>query len=568
MDNIFIQLALILGLVSIFGFLTKITKLPLVIAYLSVGLLISFTALFDPSVSVVLHFLPEIGVAFMLFLVGMDLDLREIKTLGKPILITAILQLMITTLIGSSIARWVGFAEIESWYLGVGLALSSTVVVVKILSEGKDLNSLYGKLSLGILLVKDLLAVILILILTSSSSFFGLGYQQAFPFITILLKIILVFAFVFIISKFLLPFIFKKVSDSGELLFLTALAWCFAYISFAVLLGFSVMVGAFLAGIALASSQYHYHIEGKVKPLRDFFVALFFVYLGTQVDFAILQETFPLILLFTAYALLVKPIISLLLLGIFGFRKHTMFKTAINLTQISEFSLILLVLGLERNVVSREALTTIAFAGALSITLSSILISYSDKLYKVLSKFLGFFERKDLRHDIEKKDDFPEKNHVVVIGADKVGVEIINFLHTEKVPQLVLDFNPHIVEVLSKQKVPVIYGDMSDPDVLDKLNLQTAEMVISTVGNFEDNKLLLEDLKIRNISVPVIVRASSIEVVADLYKMGADYVIVPEVLAGDFLVKQLKSHLENKSYFKTRAKLELEKVLNKKLVIV
>lgn len=568
MDNIFLQLAVILGLACLFGFVTKLVKLPLIIAYLSVGLLISFTALFDPNLSVVLHFLPEIGVAFMLFLVGMDLDLREIRSLGKPILATAVFQVIITTLIGSSIAQWFGFAEIESWYLGVGLALSSTVVVVKILSDNKDLNSLYGKLSLGILLVKDLLAVILILVLTSSSSFLDIGYHQTFPYVAILLKIIILFAIVLVLSKFLLPFIFKKVSDSGELLFLTALAWCFAYISFSILLGFSVMVGAFLAGIALASSQYHYHIEGKIKPLRDFFIALFFVYLGTQVNFSILKETYPIILIFTAYALLAKPLISLLLVGIFGFKKHTMFKTAINLSQISEFSLILLILGLEKNFVSDGALTTIAFAAALSITLSSILISHSDKLYKILSKFIGLFERKDLHHYLERKQTFPHKNHVILIGAHRVGIEIIDFLESEKVPQLVLDFNPHQVETLEKRKIPVIYGDMSDPDMLDKLNLKEAKMVISTVGNFEDNKLLLEDIKMRELDIPVIVRADSLERVEDLYQAGADYVIVPELLAGDFLVKQLKNHLENDQYFKNRAKIELEKVLNKQLTII
>ena len=166
MDNIFIQLAIILGIASILGFITVRLKLPLLIAYLFGGLLIATTAVFDPRTSEVLHFLPEIGIAFVLFLVGMELDLREIKSLGKPILLAGILQITMTTIIGSSIARLLGFAPTESLYLGVGLSFSSTILVIKLLLDKKDLNALYGKLAVGILLLEDLLAVILLLFLT------------------------------------------------------------------------------------------------------------------------------------------------------------------------------------------------------------------------------------------------------------------------------------------------------------------------------------------------------------------------------------------------------------------
>ncbi len=572
MESIFIQLAIILGLSSALGFVVFKFKLPLLIAYLIGGLLIASSAIFDPRASNVLQFFPSIGIAFVLFLVGMELDLREIKSLSKPILFAGLLQIFITTIIGSSIARLLGFGAVESWYLGVGLAFSSTILVVKLLIDKKDVSALYGKLAVGILLLEDLLAVLLLVVLTVSTSFFNIGIQQSFPIFVLIIKAVLLFGLAIVLSKFILSSFFKAVSKQSELLFITALAWCFIYISFSILLGFSVVIGAFLAGVALANSPFHFQIQGKVKPLREFFVLLFFVYLGTQVEFREIGRIYPLMLIFTSYTLFVKPIIFLLLLGMFGFRKHTMFQSALSLTHISEFSLILLLVGFELGVVSQSALTTIALSAVLSMIIASIMISHSNRLYRKLSFMLGFFERKNYGLSFEDKH-FMEKNgqvqnlsgHVIVIGARRVGGEIVKLLKRERIPQIVLDFNPHQVEVLISEKIPVIYGDMGDPEVLDGLNLKNARMVISTSASLEDNKLLLEELTSRHINIPVIVRAESTDGAKELYRKGADFVIIPEILAGDFLVEKLKEHLGDGDFFKDRARIELERLSRKTL---
>lgn len=567
MNNIFIQLAIILGLASVLGYVVVKSKLPLLIAYLVGGLLIATTAIFDPRASEVLHFLPDIGIAFALFLVGMELDLREIKNLGKPIILAGVLQIIITTIIGSSVAQLLGFGFLESWYLGVGLSFSSTILVVKLLIDRNDVNALYGKLAVGILLLEDLLAVLLLVVLTATTSVLGLGLQQAIPILALVLKIVLFFGLALILSKFVLPTIFKAASRQTELLFITALAWCFIYASFAIFAGFSVVVGAFLAGIALANSPLHYQIQGKVKPLREFFVMLFFVYLGTQVDFNRINSIYPLMLIFTAYTLFFKPTIFLLVLGIFGFRKHTIFQTALNLTHISEFSLVLLLVGFKSGVVSQSALTTIALSAVLSMIAGSIIITHSNKLYKRLSGIVGFFERKNFKHSLEKSsnDNKELKGHVVIIGARKIGGEIVKFLKRENIPQIVLDFNPHQVDILMKENIPVLYGDIGDPEILDILNLQDARLIISTSANLDDNKLLLEELELRKINPPVIVRAETSDDAQDLYEAGADYVLMPDILAGDFLTDKLKDYLEGGNFFKDRPRIELEKLSRKTL---
>ncbi len=565
MNNIFIQLAVILIFSSALGFITYKLKLPLLIAYLVTGLMLSFATAVDLSKSMALSFLPDIGIAFVLFLVGMELDLRELKSFGKQILTAGILQVIITGTVGTFIAQSFGFNLREAMYLGIGLSFSSTLVVVKLLLDRKDLTSLYGKLSVGVLLLEDLLAVVILLGLSSSISLMKLAGPDILPVSVFFLKVIALFAGAVLINRFILSPVFKAVSDSGELLFLTALAWCFGFVTVALLMGFSVIIGAFLAGVVLASSPYHFQIQGKIKPMRDFFIALFFVYLGTRVNFSssIFSEI-PLILIFSVYAVLVKPTIFLLLFGMFGFRKHTMFQTAVNLSQVSEFSLIILLVGFKMGLVSQEALTVIALSSVTSFVASSVMISESKKIYKLLSSVIVFFERK--KHpELEEGTGARLENHVVIVGAHRVGGEIVRFLKRERQPMVVLDFNPHQVEALLAEEIPVIYGDVSDPEVLDLLNLEEAKLIISTSPELEGNRTLLENLTLRKINIPIIVRAATIKDAQSLYKARADFVILPEVMAGDLLLDILREHLNEKSYFKDRPRIELEKLSRKTL---
>lgn len=567
MDSIFIQLAIILGLSSTLGYLVHLFNLPLIIAYLFGGLLLSSVSIWDIKTFQTLSFLPEIGIAFVLFLVGMELDFREIKQLGRPIFITGVLQVIITSIVGSSLARFLGLGYFESIYLGLGLSFSSTIVIIKLLLEKKELTSLYGKLSVGILLLEDLLAVLVLLWLSSASSFLNLGLTNSFPAVVYLIKIAILFSSAFLFNRYFIPKIFKAVSLSSELLFLTALSWCFIYVSLAIMLGFSIVVGAFLAGITLATSPYHFQIQSKVKPLRDFFLTLFFVYLGTQVNFQFMISTAHLILLFTLYAVLVKPVIFLLILGIFGFRKHTMFQTALNLSQVSEFSLIIILVGLQSKLVSPESLTIISATAVLSMIISSLMITHANRIYKFSSKAITFFERKNFSFPLESSSEVELIDHVVLIGGHRVGGEVIKFLQKEKIVLVVLDFNPLQVEALKKAKIPAVYGDMSDPEILDSVNLSSAKLLISTSPNVSDNLFLLAQINERGLNLPVIMRAETTIEAKKLYKKGADFVILPEILAGDFLVEKLNTHFYDKGFFKDRAKIELEKLSRKTLAL-
>jgi Kef-type K+ transport system membrane component KefB len=543
--NIFTQFTVVLLLSSFFGYVVHKFKLPFVVAYLLAGVVISTLSFIYPYHFEVFSFLPEIGIAFVLFLIGMELDLREIRSLGIPILTASLGQILISTIAGYALAGFLGFGHVESIYIGLGLAFSSTVVVIKMLLEKKDISSLYGKLSVGILLVEDMVAIAVLMVISVSSSVLNIGLQESLPLLTLLLKAIGLFVLTFILSRFVLEKVFDQVARSVELLFLTAVTWCFLFTSLAVISGFSVVIGAFLAGVALASSPYHLQIQGKIKPLRDFFVTLFFVYLGSQVRINDIFNNFIPIIILTLFALFIKPLLYMLLIGIFGFRKHTIFLTGLNLSQISEFSLIVLLVGVSLKIVSPTALSVMSAVAVISIILSAIMINYSKEIYKLLAPFVKFLERDSNIHYLETKIDKEMAEHVILIGGEGIGGPVIKFFKGKNIPFIVVDFNPHVVEKLRNKQMDVIYGDISDPEILDNIQIEKAKLIISTAADAGDNEYLLDECKRRKVKAKIVVTAIDEVHAKTLKDLGADYVISPEKVSADYLVDQLETHWPN-----------------------
>ena len=549
MDNIFVQFAIVLSLSSVLGLFALKFKLPLVVSYLLAGVAISLLGgVINTEESLILNVLPEIGVAFVLFLIGMELDLREIKSLGLPIVIAALAQIVITTTVGFLVASVLGFGLIAGILLGLGLSFSSTVVVVKMLTEKQDFSSLYGKLSIGILLVEDLVAIGVLMAISVMPSVANLGLQQALPMLALILKAVGLFILTFFLSKYVLQTVFDKVAKSVELLFLTSMTWCFAFTTLAIFAGFSIEIGAFLAGVALASSPYHFQIQGKIKPLRDFFLALFFVYLGSQIRVEYLMNGLPVIILFSLLALLFKPAVYMFILGLFGFKKQTIFAAGVNLSQVSEFSLIVLVVGADFVGVGDKTVSIMAAVAVVTIIISSLFISKSRKLYRLILPAMRLFERKGKRHFLETETLGEMSEHVIIIGAHRVGGPLAKYLKRENIPFVIMDFNPHLVKKLRDEGMNVIYGDIGDPDVLDNLQLEKTKLIVSTAPNIEDNEILLAECKRRGINAKIIVRAEDKERGEILKALGADYIISPEQVTGSYLVKQIKDHWPEVSF--------------------
>lgn len=539
MEPLFLNFTLVLGLATVFAIVARLLKFPLIVAYIVAGIVLSTLGEFG-SEAIVFSLLPEIGIAFLLFLIGMELDIREMLHVGKPSIIAAVVQIIISTLAGFAIARFFALGASEATYVGLALAFSSTITVVKLLTERNDENSLPGRLSIGILLVEDIVAIVLLMLLSFSGTMLSLTLPDMLQLIALTIRIVLFFSLTIYISRFILPSLFSFIAHSTELLLLSAITFCFMWIAAAQALSFSLAIGAFLAGLALASSPYRLQIAGRIKPLRDFFTILFFVSLGAQANLVqIAANIWPLIT-FSFYAIAIKPVIFVLVLSILGYRKHPTFLTSINLTQISEFSLIVLVAGAKLGIVALTTVATFALVAASSITVSSILITHAKWLYKWLFPLISLFERKHTIKVTARPREVEMEHHYIVVGCHRSGGKVVDYLAEKRQDKLIaVDFNPEIVKNLTSRGIRVVFGDIADPEIVAEVNLAKAKLLISTVRDFEDNHFLLTVAKKENPNIFVILSAQSESEVAKLKRRGADKVIIPEALEGTHIINFL-----------------------------
>ncbi len=563
MPVFFLELAAVLVLATIFGIITKSLKQPLILAYIFTGIVVSIFGVFNEVDRSVLDLLASLGIAFLLFLVGIELKLEDLKYVGKAALYTGLGQIIFTAIVGFVLISALGFSTITSLYMAVALTFSSTVIIIKLLAEKHDLNSLYGKIAVGFLLVQDFVAVLALVILS------GFGPDQL-PGIGGILWVIvkggLLFAFAFFASKYFLKYLFKLTSSSTELLFISAIAWAFLLAALGAKAGFSVAIGAFLAGLSIASSPYRLQISARVKPLRDFFIVIFFILLGASMSAGASGVVISHVVILSLFILIGNPLIVLAIMFTLKFRNRTSFLASVTVAQISEFSLVLMAVGLSLNHVRGEDLALVSAVGIVTITLSSYLILYGDKIYRFLEKPLNrvFPERP---RDPYVTDRETLVDHIILIGAEQMGWDILEFVKKKYKREIVLvvDFNPEIIKTLTASGYRAVYGDISDPEVLEELELSRAKLIIVTDPDFGDSVHLIKFAKTKNYRGPIIATAYWIHDAIKLYEAGADYVVVPETIGGDHLNRIIAEHWEDLGKIKKEKSKHFEELLRRRV---
>ncbi len=525
------ELAIIFVAAAVLGMGARLLKQPLILAYLATGVLVAALNLFHITEGELLKTFSSLGVMLLLFLIGLEINYKTIQSVGRVSVILGLSQIGFTSLFGFLIARVFHFPVLSSLYIAVALTFSSTIIILKLLSEKGDEHSLYGRISIGFLLVQDFVAVLLLVFLT------GLRGEEGFALWPVLLTLfqgILLFSAMLFLGQRFLPMLFEKISRSQELLFLVSLAWAFLMVSLADQLGFSIEMGGFLAGLALANSSLHFQIAGRIKPLRDFFILIFFVILGSSLALSGLQNVGLPVLVFSLFVLIGNPLIVLAIMGFMGYRKRTSFLTGLTVAQISEFSLILVALGFRLGHVPQEVLTLVTAVGILTITASTYLIMYGDQVFRRFSSLLSFFERKKLLEQ-DVPGDSPKS--IVLIGCHRTGQSIA--FNLPKKDLLVVDFDPEIILELKRHKFDYVFGDIADPEVFSRIDFAAAKLVISTSPHLDDNLTLLSlFLKFRG-RPRFVLRAETERDAEMLYRKGADYVLLPHFTAGQYLGKTI-----------------------------
>jgi Kef-type K+ transport system membrane component KefB len=549
MESIFAEIALIICIATVLAIIFRHFKQPAILAYILTGILLGPLGFFHLEHKEALEMFGSIGITLLLFMLGLELRVTELRSIGKSAIIAGILQMVISVALGYGLAVLLGFTSSVAFYIGIALAFSSTVIVVKLLSDKKDLDSLHGKIAIAMLLVQDFFAIMTIIFLSGATDISG------FAFFTqggmIILKMIVLFGWIAVLSKYIFPKVIHVIARSSESLFLFSLAWVFLLTAIVTWepIGFSIEIGGFLAGLALANSTENFHIVAKMRALRDFFITIFFVMLGLEMTFTNVDKVIIPAIILSVFVLVGKPIISMIATGAVGYRKRTSFFVGTSLGQVSEFGLIILFLGQTLGIIPSEIVTLLVLVSIVSFVGSSYVIQHMNELYRRLSKMLNLFEFGTSHPEYTMSSEGLSsdiKDHVVVIGAHQMGQSIIRALDKSGEEVVAVDFNPDIVKKLKAKKIPVLFGDIADEEIQEKVGLARSKMVISTIPDIEDNLYLIEAMNKLNRRARVVVMGYEVADAKQLYKAGADYVVLPQLAGGRHLAKILidKKHLE------------------------
>lgn len=542
MESIFLEIAVVVMLSAVLAIVFKFFKQPTILAYILTGIILGPLGIFHLSNPESLQTLGAMGITLLLFMLGLELKLHELRSIGKLAAIVGVLQMVITTALAYLITHFLGYSPVVALILAVSLSFSSTIVIVKILSDKKDLTSLHGKVAIGILLVQDFFAILTLILVDG----FHLGpFNDLISQIFIIgLKLSVLIGWILLFSRYVFPKILHSLSKSDELLFLFSLAWVFAVTAFVTWqpIGFSIEIGGFLAGLALANTHENYQIIARMKSLRDFFLIIFFVMLGLDMTFNNFSKALVPALVLSSFVVLFKPLIIMLITGVLGFRKRTSFFVGMSMGQVSEFSLIILFLAQSKGLVPEFVITIIVIVSIVTFISSTYAMIHTNNLYKLFGSKLAFIELSKVgnQHEAPEGDKISSfDKHIILVGGQQMGRSILHSLERSKDQVLIVDFDPDVIKKLKDEKIPAIFGDIADPDIQERVGFEKAKMVISTVPDLEDNLLLVKGMMRLNRRAKIVVIAVEGEDAKRLYSAGADYVILPHLAGGHHLAKIL-----------------------------
>lgn len=543
MDSIFINISFILAIAIGIAFLVRALRQPLLISYILTGIVCGpiFLNLIN-SEQDFFHIFANFGVILLLFLVGLSLNINYLRRIGKVALVAGVGQVIFTSLVGFFIFWGLGFSTWSSVFLAISVTFSSTIIITKLLSDKKEIRSVYGRYTIGLMLVQDIIAILIMIFLPV----FGLGESLLVSIGLLFLKSIIFLVGVYLLTRVILPILLDKVAESGEFLLIFTLGWCFAIAGAGEWAGLSLEVGAIIAGLALAASEYQTEIVSRIKPLRDFFIALFFIILGSEMSLGNIQATWLPSLLISLFILIGNPLILYALYRVMKFTRRNSFLAGLTAAQVSEFGFVFLFVSAELGFIGSKEISVFTLVALITIFISSYLITYNSQIFKRL-EFIFNFWGKDKRKSVNESE---ENYQILVFGYHRLGWKICEGLREMDVSFAVIDCDPEAICKLRYRKIPHYFGDASDVEFLSEISLDKVDLVISTLPELDDQVTLVKELKKINPQAFFVGNLSHTKFLDDLYDAGADLVIVPHLLGGQWLTEVLKKQKWNKTNFR------------------
>lgn len=537
--SLFKEFAVLLVISVTIGFIATRLRQPLIVAFIAVGILIGPPALGLVEHGEAMELLAEFGIAVLLFLVGLKLDLHLIRTMGPVALATGLGQIAFTATLVFLICQALGLAVVPSLYVAAGMSFSSTIIIVKLLYDKREIESLHGRIAIGFLIVQDIMVILTMITITAFGAM-GSESSAGLEFVRVLLSGIALLLGVGVLMRYVLPWLVPQIARSSELLVLFSIALAIGMAALGDLIGFSKEVGAFLGGVALASTPYREAIGSRLVSVRDFLLLFFFISLGAQFDLGVLGAQVPLALLLSAFVLVGNPMIVMAIMGTMGFRRHTSFLSGLAVAQISEFSLILASLGVTVGHIDADVAGLITLVALITIGTSTYMILYSHQLYDRLAPGLRIFERKaPYMEDRLQTSGDGSRPDVIVFGLGRFGSRVAEGLHQQGLRVLGVDFDPVAIREVGAAPYPVHYGDAEDPEFLTELPIHDANWVISALPDHGVNRTILSSLREKGYRGSVAIRTQNRDHEQELRGLGSTLILHPYSDAADQAVERI-----------------------------
>jgi Kef-type K+ transport system membrane component KefB len=540
MHGVFTEFALLLLMSAAAGAISLWLRQPVLIAYIVIGIVAGPAVFGLVSAHDQIDLLAQVGVAVLLFVVGLKLDLQHIRHIGPVALATGLGQLTFTIIFGFVLILLLGKPVMEAIYVAVALTFSSTIIIVKLLSDKREIDSLHGRIAVGFLIVQDLAVVLAMMVMSALRGDTDDGGLLALAG-SLTLRISVAAVGMYVLMRYVLPKVVDRMAQSQELLLIFAIAWGTGLAALGEWAGFSKEAGAFLAGFSLASTHYRDAINARLTGIRDFLLLFFFIDLGSKLDFSTLGgEVWPALVL-SLFVLIGNPLIVMAIMGYMGYRKRTGFLCGLTVAQISEFSIIFVAMGISLGHINNSALGLTTLVGLITIALSTYMILYSHPLYEKLAPWMNLFERKrpfremavaTERHDLKTAD-------VIVFGLGRYGGRLALGLKEAGLKVLGVEFDPEVARSMRRQGLAVRYGDGMALEFLETLPLAQTRWVVCTLPDLASNQGLLRALREHHYTGEVAVVAREDSDGIALKPLGAPTVLYPMRNAVDYAVDAL-----------------------------
>ncbi|MDX8355715.1 cation:proton antiporter family protein [Cognatiyoonia sp. IB215182] len=532
---LFYEIAALLVLAAGVGFLGLMLRQPLIVSFIAVGILAGPSALDLARSDQQIDLLAELGIALLLFLVGLKLDFNLVRTLGPVALVTGLGQVIFTTVFGFLIAIALGIDALTAIYVAIALTFSSTIIIVKLLSDKREIDALHGRIALGFLIVQDVVVVVAMIALSAIGvGGAATGDGAVADVLAVLGYGLAMLVFVLLFIRYIASPLVEQLARSPELLVSFAIGWAALLAAVGHYLGFGKELGGLLAGVSLASTPFREAIAARLASLRDFLLLFFFIALGASLDLSVLGASVGPAIVLSLFVLIGNPLIVLTIMGVMGYRKRTGFLAGLTVAQISEFSLIFMAMGVTIGHVSESALGLVTLVGLVTIAASTYMITFSHQLYRVFEPVLGPFERRSPKAEPEGGTGIAQHYDTIIFGLGRYGLGIASALRDEGRHILGVDFSPAAVRNARQMGYETQFGDATDPEFLAHLPLKQARWLVMTVPEHDTGvthddprQALLKAVDDLGFKGKVAVAAHQDPTAERLASSGADLVLMP-----------------------------------------